>query len=793
MNTKRLFEFVGLVLLLVSCSQAQVEPLNLTTPVPSTVLPSPTTTPLTPTPKPTPLPPATTTPVPPAYWPTNGWRGSSPEEQGMDSATLVEMLANIQEQAYPIHSLIIIRNGYMVMEAYFHPYQADLPHDMASVTKSVTSALIGLAVKQGYIDRINHPLLDFFPKRAVANLDARKQAVTLEHLLTMSSGLDWPVNDMDDPIAAQILHSTDWVQFALDRPMAQEPGTTFSYNSAGSHVLMAVIQKTTGMTPLNFAKENLFKPLGISQVFWPYDPNGINTGGWGLKLTPRDMAKLGYLYLNNGVWAGQSIIPAEWVKASSTAAINPPAAGPRYGSGYGYQWWVEPGQGYKAAGAGGQRIFVLPQQNMVVVFVGDIVPVESQVPETILESYILPAVKSADPLPTKTEQTALLETRLQALANPAPKPVPPLPAMAQRISGKLYTLLQESPLGIKGFALNFQGDQALFKAFSMFDILEVPVGLDDVYRFTPLTQPDGSPGFVAMKGVWTSDDTFAFSMFLNNKLSTMSLVFKDDEVEMTSRDASGEQTLHGVRQLTYPTPSASNIKVGQQPYSSQVQIQAADHTTQTIQVNYLLYLPETYDKDSSKKWPLILFLHGIGERGVDIDAIKKHPLPEMLEQQADFPFIVVSPQLSLETDTWSAIIDPLDTLLNQLQTIYAIDPQRIYVTGMSMGGFGTWEFALRHPQRIAAAVPIAGGYKYENPTLIPDNICTLKNVPMWIFHGAKDEVFAPIYAKTMVEALTACGGQAKFTLYPNANHEVSFLRAYADPELFEWLLAQTKP
>jgi predicted peptidase len=226
---------------------------------------------------------------------------------------------------------------------------------------------------------------------------------------------------------------------------------------------------------------------------------------------------------------------------------------------------------------------------------------------------------------------------------------------------------------------------------------------------------------------------------------------------------------------------------GQHPYSSRVEIETAGHITRTVELNYLLYLPSDYGRDPHREFPLILFLHGSGERGSDLEILKRQPLPKTLDRQKDFPFIVLSPQLPLAMGNWSDLIDPVKALLDQIQAAYSVDTQRVYLTGLSMGGFGAWEFALHYPQRFAAIVPIAGGYRFQSHA-IPENICDLKDLPVWVFHGAQDANVLPAQSEEMVRALEACGGNVRFTLYPDGDHSASWTRAYADPALYTWLL-----
>jgi predicted peptidase len=243
--------------------------------------------------------------------------------------------------------------------------------------------------------------------------------------------------------------------------------------------------------------------------------------------------------------------------------------------------------------------------------------------------------------------------------------------------------------------------------------------------------------------------------------------------------------------LTSPATSTIGqaVNVGQHPRTTTIEIVMDHQKPKTVEVNYLLYLPYTYGKDPLKKWPLILFLHGRGERGNNLDLLKIHPLPGILDQQADFPFIVVSPQLPADYLWWSDKIKSLNIFLYHIQAMYSVDPQRIYLTGISMGGFGTWEFALRFPNRFAAIVPIAGGYQEGNHE-IPANLCDLRKIPIWVFHGGADVDVQPFQSEVLVDGLKKCGSAGRFTLYPDANHTGSWTRAYANPELYQWLLSQ---
>jgi len=200
--------------------------------------------------------------------------------------------------------------------------------------------------------------------------------------------------------------------------------------------------------------------------------------------------------------------------------------------------------------------------------------------------------------------------------------------------------------------------------------------------------------------------------------------------------------------------------------------------TKTLSCNYLLFLPESYGQEK-KNWPLILFLHGAGERGSDIEKVKVHGPPKIVQTKKDFPFIVVSPQCP-EDEWWTDKTEMLINLLDDIVARYDVDTERIYLTGLSMGGYGSWALASKYPDRFAAVVPICGG---GDPILAR----TLKDVPIWAFHGAKDSVVPVEESKRLVEAVNARGGNAKLTIYPDANHD-SWTETYNNPKLYDWLL-----
>ena len=510
MNT-HVYKIICLMVLLLSACTSQVS--------------TPTSSPV-PEPTPTPVPPtavATPTDVPAAlgsdYWPTEGWRTSNPEEQGMDSELLAEAMDYLQEQkGFNIHSLLVIRNGYMVTDAYFYPFaQSRSLHDLASATKSFTSSLIGIAINKGYIESVEQHVLEFFPERSVANIDANKEAMTLEDPLTMRPGFECS-HSPPDFTTSEMMDTPDWVQYVLDSSMATEPGSRWVYCSPASHLLSAIIQETSGMSSFEFAQQHLFEPLGISDAIWASDPQGYTRGWSDLILTPHDMAKLGYLYLNEGEWDGQQLLSADWVAAATS---------PLGSLVYGYQWWLHP-SGYYADGAGGQRIFVFPDLDMVVVTTGN-GGSDYAVIANLLNSYILPAAESETPLPANPDAVALLRSSVQqAAAAPQPEPMPPLPEIARQASGQTY-VLDDNPLGLLTASFTFregEADALLNLSLDNGNQVEWLIGLDNVFRISPGLY--GLP--VAVMGGWESDNVFVLQTDEMGKM-------QQDRISMTFEDS----------------------------------------------------------------------------------------------------------------------------------------------------------------------------------------------------------------------------------------------------------------
>ncbi len=336
------------------------------------------------------------------------WEGpiSKPEEQGLDGKKLAELVALIRQgERYPkLDCLLIVRHGALVVEEYFNNGHATRIHILQSVTKSFTSALVGVAIAKGEFKGVEEKILDFFPgMKGIANMDERKASIRLKDLLTMRSGADFHENGPDSPYYQMMRLTGGWDKFYLDRPMLRPPGTEFLYDSGGVLLMSAMLKNRTGMHADAYAERYLFKPLGIERKFWIKNQEGLAHTGGGLFLTARDTAKFGLLYLNKGRRGDVQIVPEDWVRESLRLHVDFEAKGPKGPGaiGYGYLWWIlfpDPrGSGrqdiYAARGAHGQYIFVVPEHDMVVVVFGDTqTDSDRNKPMGFLYDSILPAV-----------------------------------------------------------------------------------------------------------------------------------------------------------------------------------------------------------------------------------------------------------------------------------------------------------------------------------------------------------------------------------------------------------------
>lgn len=438
---------------------------------------------------------------------------STPEAQGIDSNDLISVLDYIQSENLDVHSILVMRHNKLVMEVYYPPFTPLDKQMQFSATKSFTSALFGIAQGEGKIGPVTDPMLKYFQDVPdIQNMSADKQKITLLDLLNMTSGLEMCDNSMmkvDDPI-----------RVSLDKPTHFEPGTPFEYNPCNSILLGAIIEKQTGMRMQEYARQKLFGPLGIIDLYWATYKDGSTQANIGLMVKPRDMLKFGMLYNQDGVWDSQRIIPKAWMDATFTTNDN----------GYGYQWW-QGLDGFGASGYAGQRIFVFPKSDIITIVTGALTDDEAN---NIAVTPLF-AIKSDSPLPPSPASARLVK-RIWDIEHPQPQPAPRLSTTAAAVNGKTIRLDGNS-IGWQTARLDFMGKVALLTVTTSSRHTNAYfVGLNDLYlpmprlAATSLAVPEPSQrydlnpyefnfllgvpvnGITWMKGAWTGADTFTLTV-----------------------------------------------------------------------------------------------------------------------------------------------------------------------------------------------------------------------------------------------------------------------------------------
>jgi CubicO group peptidase (beta-lactamase class C family) len=473
-------------------------------------------------------------------WPTQQWQASTPEAQGMDPAALARLLDF--GASHRFDSLLIARHGQIVLDAYYAPYSADIPHVINSATKAVIGTLTAIATREGLLDSTNRRMLDFFPGRNIANPDDRKSAITIQSLLDMTSGIDW-IESIDggrEDTLIEYEHSRDLIQFVLDRPMSNAPGEVFNYDSGNPHLVSAILGKLAGMNSWDYAKAKLFEPLGIGTSGWRSDDQGVTIGGGGLLLLPRDAAKIGYLYLRGGEWEGKRLLPAAWIDRVNRPTVDMHASFDpdlRYAN---FFWALPDKHVYMAVGYRCQLIMVFPKPDIVAVTTA-----RDSCPIARLAGLISGAVKSETALSPDPVSAGLLAEKIRDISIERPTKVGATPEMASAISGRAYRF-PINGLNVKSLSLTLTGPQPhyeleIYTRYQSSASLRFsgPIGLDGLYRkgaSTPL-------GVIALKGTWLNDREFTMDLRLVGGDSDRKWVlsFDGDRPRLRGKDEDGHE------------------------------------------------------------------------------------------------------------------------------------------------------------------------------------------------------------------------------------------------------------
>jgi CubicO group peptidase (beta-lactamase class C family) len=374
---------------------------------------------------------------------------STPELQGVSSRDIIRFLDSTKTGKTEFHSFILIRHGNVIAEGWWDPYKPNFKHTLYSCSKSFTATAIGFAIQEKLIN-LDDKVTSFFPESLPDSISTNLSKLTVKDVLMMSDGQD------PDPSFLVAAKDSNWIKGFLATPLIHEPGTQFLYNSLGTYMLSAIIQKVTRQKTIEYLTSRLFDPLGITGMDWETDLQGINTGGWGLRLKTEDMAKFAELFLQKGVWNGKQILPASWVEEASTMKImqDPKASQSKKDSsdwlqGYCYQMWRCRYNAYRGDGAFGQFMIVMPDQDAVLAITAETPDMQEEI--NLVWKYLLPGFKN-ERLPDDKTGDQLLENKTKKLE--LPHPAGNVAALETKLNGAQFSFDHNTEM-IQKMSFNF--------------------------------------------------------------------------------------------------------------------------------------------------------------------------------------------------------------------------------------------------------------------------------------------------------------------------------------------------
>jgi len=439
---------------------------------------------------------------------------ATPEEEGFSSKGLSEIFTFVKAKKPNIHSLLVIRNKKIVLDAYFYPFRSDLRHDIASCTKSVTSLLIGIAIDKGYLKSEDQLVSSFFPE---INLTGKGfETLSIKDLLTMKSGFDCSWSN-EDSLFNELFPSADWPKFIFNIPFVADPGLQFSYCSCNYYLLAEIIYRATRLAPEDFAKKYLFNELGIRSVYWSKNKQGINYGWGDLCLQPHDLAKIGQLLLDGGKWNNKSIISADWVKKAksmNTVFSN--------GNGYGYGFWIDKDHAFNMEGRGTQRIHIDSVHNAIVVVTGGGLSDDDKEAIGHLIGYALHSDEKLKSDPVAFDTFKKMEWQAATAMIDSPRYISDGTA-----NGKLFNkaiVFPKNSLGIKSAEIIAKkGNHFLMLKPNGEQAVVYPIGIDAAYKFY---QDTGSGNLYALRGYWKASNEFEIELNMLTKINKYLIDFK---------------------------------------------------------------------------------------------------------------------------------------------------------------------------------------------------------------------------------------------------------------------------
>ncbi len=373
---------------------------------------------------------------------------STPEAEGVSSKAISEWVKSYQTEKHELHSIMVLRHGKVIAEAWSNPYAKNLKHTMYSVSKSWTSTAIGFLVDEGKL-KVDDKVINFFPENQDIKTNKHLNDLRVKDLLMMAAG------HSVEPIRGVVAFSDNWVRGFLSAKTDYEPGTHFLYNTLATYLLSAIVQKVSGEKTLDYLEQKLLKPLNIQQIDWETDPKGINVGGWGIRVKTEDMAKLGQFYLQKGKWHGKQLLSEKWISEATSKQIEqePNARQSKKDSsdwlqGYGYQFWRCRNGAFRADGAFGQYIVVFPEKDAVAIITSESMDLQDDLNN--IWAHLLPAF-SDKKLPENPIALQQLKKELSNLKLNSPQSE--LPEHWQDFNPKKIKLSNNS-LGFKSISIS---------------------------------------------------------------------------------------------------------------------------------------------------------------------------------------------------------------------------------------------------------------------------------------------------------------------------------------------------
>ena len=444
---------------------------------------------------------------------------STPERQGISSADILDFVDAADRQIDTMNSFMLVRHGNVVAEGWWGPYDRETPHILYSLSKSFTSTAVGLAIAEGKLS-LDDEVLKFFPDDAPPAPSANLKAMRVRDLLRMATG-----NQTEAPRTDEV----PWTRSFLAHPVPFKPGTHFLYNSPGTYMLSAIVQKVTGMTVLDYLKPRLFDPLGIGNPVWVMSPQGISAGAYGLSLRTEDIARFGQLYLQKGKWKGKQLVPSQWVEEATTRqTANGSSPNSDWDQGYGYQFWRSRHNTYRGDGAFGQYCMVIPEFDAVVAITSGVRDMQSVM--NLVWNKLLPAMKQKS-LAENAVDRRKLEGKLAALMVKLPSGQATTP-LGSKVSGKWFAF-PKNDRDIEAVSFDFNSSTPVLNVRMKGREIRTPIGFGS-WRKTPNGFANGLDKFlsapeqplVAAGGAWSANDVFDIRLVLYQTPFYSALTFK---------------------------------------------------------------------------------------------------------------------------------------------------------------------------------------------------------------------------------------------------------------------------